>query len=315
MKKQILALSLTSLMLTGCENNVVSFEPFNVNFEFFLQRDTSDIIYEDDIDFTPIEITDNSLDSQTVLDIVGILELLFYQITDRDFYFSNFTDNDKFFNDIKIYFDDDRIDELMEDNAIKDAINNIFSKEHSDFKEIKVVSINRIEDRYECLVEVVSTSDYSEFGCEEVLITLNNRLQIIDTSTYSSLSLKTNTSNEISENSLLGDNQNRFYSNLATLRAELSDINLYKKIENEDKNALSLLDNFIMSINVSDKSNLKELFIDARGEFSNMNLKSITVSDLGHMAETTYRYKVGRNYYDFVFSRITNEITKVLLVD
>lgn len=310
----ILSLVLTTGMMTGCSKD----RAFYFDFSRFLQNE---ITQEEEVKLEGINLKEGIVNKEDILQINKVVDSIFEILANKDYYFNNFNNNANYFNGVRDKLTEDfytKVSSGEVKSSIKKSIDNIYYNEYTEFKDAKVVLVEKTLDGLTCYVEVVSVNDELLFNTELIALDLDINFKVKGDKHISDMSSETNTTKELGEDSLLQSNHDGFITALDNLFANLKNTKLYNEIiSKESPTSEFALDSLINNIKIKNKSNdsLAQLFIAGKGDFSNYAIDSYRIDDYDGMAITTYVVKFSVNgeiqKFEIEYSRILNDIVKV----
>lgn len=313
-KKGLFTLSLFFIMgmITGC-----SHEAFYFDFTRFILNEE----VEKEVKLEGLNLKNDIISKNDILKIDKIITSTFEVLANKDYYYNNFNNPSNYFNKVKDNLTTDFYNALSSGklkSAIKKSIDNIYYNEYTEFKEAKLISVEKTLYGITCYVEVVSVNDSLLFNSETISLDLDSKFRIKGDNTISAMSSETNTINELNEDSLLQTNHNDFIKSLKKLFKNLSNEKLYNEvITNNSSKTEFALDTLINNIQLKNKNNdsLTQLFLAGKGTFSNYAIDSYKINDYDNMAITTYVVKFSVKgevqKFEIEYSRILKDIIKV----
>lgn len=314
MKKKIVAigvLEIFSTMFLGCNVDLTKLP--TIPFEkFVLEGDTE----EKDIKLEEVEncITTEDLDKLT-----ENTTNLFNLIYGKDYYYENYYDLEKYFENTKDFFTNDYYESLIKNknNNLKKIADNIYSKENQFFKQEEIIEFEEDTDKRYIVVEIVYINDSKSFITDKIKLTIDNECKISDSEIISQGEVVDNTTKALtSEGSIISDNEiNNFKRVFSNFLGEMYNEELYKNIEDEESKLelTSLIEN--LTLENKDEEVLKKLFLAGRGTFNNYYITKVYLEDKDALAKSifTVSFVKGNDITEFKvnFSRINQSITSI----
>ena len=314
MKKNIVAigvLGICSTMFLGCNVDLTKLP--TIPFEkFVLEEDTE----EKDIKLDEVEncITTEDLDKLT-----ENTTNLFNLIYGKDYYYENYYDLEKYFENTKDFFTNDYYESLIKNknNNLKKIADNIYSKENQFFKQEEIIEFEEDTDKRYIVVEIVYINDSKSFTTDKIKLTIDNECKISDSEIISQGEVADNTTKALtSEGSIISDNEiNNFKRIFSNFLGEMYNEELYKNIEDEESKLelTSLIEN--LTLENKDEEVLKKLFLAGRGTFNNYYITKVYLEDKDALAKSvfTVSFVKGNDVTEFKvnFSRINQSITSI----
>ena len=314
MKKKILAigvLGIYSCMFLGCNVDLTKLP--TIPFEkFVLEGDTE----EKDIKLDELNscITTEELDKLT-----ENTTNLFNLIYSKDYYYENYYDLEKYFENTKDFFTNDYYESIVENknNNLKKIADNIYSKENQFFKQGKIIEFEEDINKRYIVVEIVYLNDSKSFITDKIKLTIDDECKISDSEIISQGEVVDNTTKALtSEGSIISDNEiNNFKRVFSNFLGEMYNEELYENIEDEESKLE--LSSLIENLNLENKDDevLKKLFLMGRGTFNNYYITKVYLEDKDALAKSlfTVSFVNGRNVTEFkvYFSRINQSITSI----
>lgn len=314
MKKKIVAigvLGIFSTMFLGCNVDLTKLP--TIPFEkFVLEGDTE----EKDIKLEEVEncITTEDLDKLT-----ENTTNLFNLIYGKDYYYENYYDLEKYFENTKDFFTNDYYESLIKNknNNLKKIADNIYSKENQFFKQEEIIEFEEDTDKRYIVVEIVYINDSKSFITDKIKLTIDNECKISDSEIISQGEVVDNTTKALtSEGSIISDNEiNNFKRVFSNFLGEMYNEELYKNIEDEESKLelTSLIEN--LTLENKDEEVLKKLFLAGRGTFNNYYITKVYLEDKDALAKSifTVSFVKGNDVTEFKvnFSRINQSITSI----
>jgi len=314
MKKKIVAigvLGICSAMFLGCSVDLTKLP--TIPFEkFVLEGDTE----EKDIKLDELNscITTEELDKLT-----ENTTNLFNLIYSKDYYYENYYDLEKYFENTKDFFTNDYYESIVENknNNLKKIADNIYSKENQFFKQGKIIEFEEDINKRYIVVEIVYLNDSKSFITDKIKLTIDDECKISDSEIISQGEVVDNTTKALtSEGSIISDNEiNNFKRVFSNFLGEMYNEELYENIEDEESKLE--LSSLIENLNLENKDDevLKKLFLMGRGTFNNYYITKVYLEDKDALAKSlfTVSFVNGRNVTEFkvYFSRINQSITSI----
>lgn len=314
MKKKIVAigvLGIFSTMFLGCNVDLTKLP--TIPFEkFVLEGDTE----EKDIKLEEVEncITTEELDKLT-----ENTKNLFNLIYGKEYYYENYYDLEKYFENTKDFFTNDYYESLIKNknNNLKKIADNIYSKENQFFKQEEIIEFEEDTDKRYIVVEIVYINDSKSFITDKIKLTIDNECKISDSEIISQGEVVDNTTKSLtSEGSIISDNEiNNFKRVFSNFLGEMYNEELYKNIEEEESKLelTSLIEN--LTLENKDEEVLKKLFLAGRGTFNNYYITKVYLEDKDALAKSlfTVSFVKGNEVTEFKvnFSRINQSITSI----
>lgn len=298
-------------MFLGCNVDLTKLP--TIPFEkFVLEGDTE----EKDIKLEEVEncITTEDLDKLT-----ENTTNLFNLIYGKDYYYENYYDLEKYFENTKDFFTNDYYESLIKNNNnnLKKIADNIYSKENQFFKQEEIIEFEEDTDKRYIVVEVVYINDSKSFITDKIKLTIDNECKISDSEIISQGEVADNTTKALtSEGSIISDNEiNNFKKIFSNFLGEMYNEELYKNIEDEESKLelTSLIEN--LTLENKDEEVLKKLFLAGRGTFNNYYITKVYLEDKDALAKSvfTVSFVKGNDVTEFKvnFSRINQSITSI----
>lgn len=314
MKKKIVTIGLLiiySCMFLGCNMDLTKFP--TIPFEkFVLEKDTK----EEDIELKEVN---NCITLEELNNITQNVNNLFNLIYDKEYYYKNYYDLEKYFVNTKDFFTDDYYKNLLENknNNFEKIAYNIYSKENQIYKQAKIIEIEEESDKRYVIVEISYLNDSKSFIIDKIKLSIDNECKISDSEIISQGEAVDNTTKALSaDDSILTDNEvDNFKKIFSSFLGNMSNEELYKNIENEESQLE--LTSLIENLNLENKDNevLKKLFLAGRGNFNNYYITKVYLDDKDALAKSlfTVSFVNGKNVKEFkvYFSRISQSITSI----
>ena len=244
---------------------------------------------------------------------------LFNLIYSKDYYYENYYDLEKYFENTKDFFTNDYYESIVENknNNLKKIADNIYSKENQFFKQGKIIEFEEDINKRYIVVEIVYLNDSKSFITDKIKLTIDNECKISDSEIISQGEVVDNTTKALtSEGSIISDNEiNNFKRVFSNFLGEMYNEELYENIEDEESKLE--LSSLIENLNLENKDDevLKKLFLMGRGTFNNYYITKVYLEDKDALAKSlfTVSFVNGRNVTEFkvYFSRINQSITSI----
>ena len=244
---------------------------------------------------------------------------LFNLIYSKDYYYENYYDLEKYFENTKDFFTNDYYESIVENknNNLKKIADNIYSKENQFFKQGKIIEFEEDINKRYIVVEIVYLNDSKSFITDKIKLTIDDECKISDSAIISQGEVVDNTTKALtSEGSILSDNEiNNFKRVFSNFLGEMYNEELYINIEDEESKLE--LSSLIENLNLENKDDevLKKLFLMGRGTFNNYYITKVYLEDKDALAKSlfTVSFVNGRNVTEFkvYFSRINQSITSI----
>ncbi len=244
---------------------------------------------------------------------------LFNLIYSKDYYYENYYDLEKYFENTKDFFTNDYYESIVENknNNLKKIADNIYSKENQFFKQGKIIEFEEDINKRYIVVEIVYLNDSKSFITDKIKLTIDDECKISDSEIISQGEVVDNTTKALtSEGSIISDNEiNNFKRVFSNFLGEMYNEELYENIEDEESKLE--LSSLIENLNLENKDDevLKKLFLMGRGTFNNYYITKVYLEDKDSLAKSlfTVSFVNGRNVTEFkvYFSRINQSITSI----
>ena len=244
---------------------------------------------------------------------------LFNLIYSKDYYYENYYDLEKYFENTKDFFTNDYYESIVENknNNLKKIADNIYSKENQFFKPGKIIEFEEDINKRYIVVEIVYLNDSKSFITDKIKLTIDDECKISDSEIISQGEVVDNTTKALtSEGSIISDNEiNNFKRVFSNFLGEMYNEELYENIEDEESKLE--LSSLIENLNLENKDDevLKKLFLMGRGTFNNYYITKVYLEDKDSLAKSlfTVSFVNGRNVTEFkvYFSRINQSITSI----
>ncbi len=244
---------------------------------------------------------------------------LFNLIYSKDYYYENYYDLEKYFENTKDFFTNDYYESIVENknNNLKKIADNIYSKENQFFKQGKIIEFEEDINKRYIVVEIVYLNDSKSFITDKIKLTIDDECKISDSEIISQGEVVDNTTKALtSEGSIISDNEiNNFKRVFSNFLGEMYNEELYENIEDEESKLE--LSSLIENLNLENKDDevLKKLFLMGRGTFNNYYITKVYLEDKDALAKSlfTVSFVNGRNVTEFkvYFSRINQSITSI----
>ena len=303
---------LYSLLITGC---TIPFNKFIIESE-----DVSDV------DIPGISTDINVTNVDNIRKMSEITNTIFNKLGEESYY-KKYKDSSNYCSVLKKYLTKEYYENISfnkVDNNFKSVIDDIYNNEYTYFKCANIIEVGQQDiDKYYYNVEIISVDDNVTFNTEIIQLITNDKFQIEESQIVEPFSTVNNTTNVLSDDSLISDTHNEFTKSLEALFSEMKNPTLYKTLsntsnENEINVQLSSLISNISTINNKDEQTLKELFMISKGTFDKYSIISYKLDDYNKMANSNYVIAIsnGENIekFNITFSRISNQITNITLI-
>lgn len=314
MKKKILAigvLGIYSCMFLGCNVDLTKLP--TIPFEkFVLKGDTE----EKDIE---LEEVNNCINLEELKNLTQNINDLFNLIYTKEYYYENYYDLEKYFENTKDFFTDEYYKNLLENknNDLKKIADNIYSKENQFYKQAEIIEFQGdVNERY-VVVEIAYLNDSKSFIVDKIRLNINDECKISKSEIISQGEAVDNTTKALSaDDSMLNDNEvENFKKVFSSFLGNMYNEELYKNIDDEESQLelTSLIEN--LSLENKDDEVLKSLFLAGRGTFKNYYITKVDLDDKDALAKSifTVSFVNGKNVKEFkiYFSRINQSITSI----
>ena len=308
----------TGTLMSGC-NRIYPV----IDYHMFISSKNVNSLKDKDIEIKGIDLSKPIINNKLLNTISTNISNLFKTVSSKDFFLSNFSKEENFYKPIKSFFTDSYYDSFIADKtkcSIFNTVENIYSKENSDFKEANIVKISQDIDNIHAYVQVVSVNDSEYYTVQYLDFAFDDNLKIISVTTTSSPASVKTTLNPLTDKSLIPDNNNEFKNAFDSLTEKMQGKKLYEDLisAKDNKNQKELnecevkLNSLITSLGYNDDNSttLNSMFISGRGVFKNYKVVDISYSDIDGKATTNYilRFVNGEETKDYqvIFDRINN---------
>lgn len=306
----ILAMSIT---LTGC-NTEIPFKTFIIDSEV-------DIV--EDAKIEGINLSKNETNQETVLRFQDVADTIFNQLGDKDFYRNNYDSPSNYNYILQNYLTGSFYKSIVSESIVNDfrtVMDNIYSKENTLFKKANVIEVGQSVDTYFYDVEIVSVDDEITFNTETIRFYTNKNFRIKSTKIIKKITKVQNTTTPLTSESLIPDTHSEALNKFDIFLEQMKNKVLFESINNNSNigDADVQLESLISNISLQDKDTetLKNLYLMGKGMFDNKVLVSYRMDDTDKLATSVYTYAFSKGEkiekFDFYYSRITNELTKVV---
>lgn len=311
-KVMILSMLLTSsFVLTSCE----------IPFERFL-GDDSNITKE-----LTVEGIKSTKATKTIEDVnkyKSKFNSIFSVIGDNEFYLKNFNNKEGFYKPIASFFNNEYLEQIMtgeKKNILGKVIDNIYYIENTKFKESRIIGIGESLDYTKLELEIVSIDDTTSFGVQYIDVYFDKNDFISDVVLISDLTTAQNTTKEISDDSLLMQDNTEFIKAFENFILPFKNKNIYNlSLSSETQQDFDYEINVIIDeLDLNNKNNeaLKTLFKAGKATFSNYGIIEYMNYDKNAEPITVYkvRFSLDGEYIDFTinYNRLEKTIDKISL--
>lgn len=333
------------LLLTGCSNNDIKFNPysFNLNFRYFLLPNTQSIHA---VKINSIDLEQDNITLEDLTKINNIIYTIYKENADKDFYLNNFENEEIFYDRISKFCNPEYIERIQEDNNFKESIDNIYYKDDTYWYDAQIISLNSINKEKFFEIEIIALNDTSSFQIEYVRFYVDNENRITKIELVNDLENYENTTKPLGKDSLLNKEgiHTDFITSFNIFKNGLSNGALYKKYHlansseilmtdeehestQEEIDSMEYKDQMESQLNTLienqknefDKEVLREFFLSGEGTFQNTFVTAYKIDDVNGMAESHYTIQSVANgelkTFLFTFDRIDKEITNIELTN
>ncbi len=343
-KKFLLLCSLLFIcLLTGCSNNDIKFNPysFDLNFRYFLLPNTQSVHA---VKVASIDLEEDNFTSEELTKIDGIIYTIYKENAEKDFYLNNFENDSVFYDNIKRFCNPEYIEDIREENDLKESIDNIYAQDNTYWYDTEVISLNSVNKERFFEAEIIALNDTNLFQIEIVRFYFDNDNLITKIELVNELESYENTTKPLSKDSLLNEEgvHSDFISSFNVLKNGLSNGALYEKyhlamsneilmtdeeheLTQEEIDSIEYKEQMELQLNTLienqkndfDREVLKEFFLSGEGTFKNTFVTEYQIEDFNGMAQSYYTVQSVANgelkTFVFTFDRIENKITEIQL--
>ena len=314
MKKKILAigvLGIYSCMFLGCNVDLTKLP--TIPFEkFVLEGETE----EEDIE---LEEVTNCINLEELNKLTQNVNGLFDLIYGKEYYYENYYDLERYFENTKDFFTDEYYKNLLENknNDLKKIADNIYSKENQLYKQTEIIEFEgNVDERY-VVIEIAYLNDSKSFIVDRIKLNIDDECRISNSEIISQGEVVDNTTKALSaDDSILNNNEvDNFRKVFSNFLGNMYNEELYENIEDEESQLelTSLIEN--LNLENKDSEVLKNLFLAGRGTFKNYYITKVYLEDKDALAKSifTVSFVNGSNVKEFkvYFSRINQSITSI----
>lgn len=258
-----------------------------------------------------VELSERNEDA-TLQEVSGIVDEFEERIQDEDTYIEAIERSESLEGfTSRVLNNSSASDDVME------LLTDIYDQEYTEINELTLVDYSREYDGdrewIELNLELSVLQDSEDFIIYPVSWELNERLDVIEF-TWSEPFERDVTVRELSNEAYIEEDTHLSFVNaINDFESEFTHVENY---ENEEYSHLSSLNDNDVSIEV-----LRELFVDARGDFEYVSFYAYTLDDIEARAYSTYRALIpldtegNVSEYTFIFDRVYEEIIEIEKVD
>lgn len=329
------------LLLTGCSNNDIKFNPysFNLNFRYFLLPNTQSI---HTVKVNAVDLEEDNFTLEEILKINSLIYNIYKENAERNFYLNNFEKDSVFYDNITEFCNPDYMEQIIEENAFKESIDNIYYSNDTYWYDTEIISINSKNKEKFFEAEIIALNDTDKFQIENIRFYFDEKNLIKKIELVNVLESCENTTTPLGRDSMLNKKgiHNDFISSFNNFKNNFSNGALYKKYHLANSNEILMTDEAheltqeeISSMeykdqmelqldtllenqkNRLDKEILKEFFLSGEGTFQNTFVTGYQIEDYNGMALSHYTVQSVADgelkTFLFTFDRIDKEIVNI----